>query len=307
VRPGDEVTIQPSGQSARVSRIVTWDGDLAEAQAPLSVTLTLDRELDISRGDLITHTQSLATVVKSFQTALVWMDQLPLELNRRYLLKHTSHTVPAVVSAIDHRTDIGTLRHESASTLEMNGIGVVSIDLLRPIAIDTYSENRNTGAFILIDPATNRTVAAGMVTEISTALNQNRDSSELFEEPITAEERAFRWGHRAGVLKLSGPAAQINRIERSLFLDGVITSRIDLQSILFEEHPKLLTSLTELQTRSGFLVLQIDSVETDNLTASAEGVEISIDAADYGAVITGVHNLLTQVGFLLSPAKGSKQ
>ena len=138
VRPGDTITVLPSGRSAEVARIVTWDGDLAEAHAPLSVTLVLDRELDISRGDLIVSSETPATVAKSVKAALVWMDQRPLERNRRYLLKHTSHTVPAFVSSVEHRTDIGTLSREPAETLEMNGIGVVTLTLLRPIAVDLY-------------------------------------------------------------------------------------------------------------------------------------------------------------------------
>ncbi len=167
VRKGDGITVLPSGRVAEIERIVTWDGDLAEAHAPLSVTLVLNHEVDISRGDLIVSAEAPATVAKRVKAALVWMDQRPLRRSRRYLLKHTSHTVPAFVSAIEHRTDIGTLSREPADTLEMNGIGVVSITLLRPMALDLYGQNRSTGAFILIDPETNATVAAGMITAIS--------------------------------------------------------------------------------------------------------------------------------------------
>jgi sulfate adenylyltransferase subunit 1 (EFTu-like GTPase family) len=164
VRPGDKITVLPSSRSAQVARIVTFDGDLAEAHAPQSITLVLDSELDISRGDLIVSTHAQATVAKRLQAALVWMDMRPLQLNRRYLLKHTSQTVPASVSSIAHRNNIGTLAHEAAETLEMNGIGVVNIELLRPIALDLYCENRSTGAFILIDAESNSTAAAGMIT-----------------------------------------------------------------------------------------------------------------------------------------------
>ena len=115
----------PSGHTANVERIVTWDGDLNEAAAPLSVTLVLDHEVDISRGDLIVASTSPATVTKNATAALVWMNQGPLELNRRYLLKHTSHTVPAFIPSIQHRTDVGTLAHEPAQTFAMNDIGVV--------------------------------------------------------------------------------------------------------------------------------------------------------------------------------------
>ena len=117
VRPGDRITVLPSGRSAEIERIVTWDGDLAEAYAPLSVTLVLNEEVDISRGDLIVSAGSPATVAKRVKAALVWMDQRPLERNRRYLLKHTSHTAPAFVSSIEHRTDIGNLSREPAETL----------------------------------------------------------------------------------------------------------------------------------------------------------------------------------------------
>ena len=110
IRPGDAVTVLPSGRSAEVERIVTLDGDLDEAHAPLSVTLVLDRELDISRGDLIVSSRRAGLSPGTLTAALVWMDQRPLALNRRYLLKHTSQTVPASVAAIDHRTDIATLR-----------------------------------------------------------------------------------------------------------------------------------------------------------------------------------------------------
>src|SRR5580658_304756 len=145
VRRGDEIAVFPSGRSAKIERIVTFDGDLEEAIAPLSVTLVLDRELDISRGDLIASFEAQATIARSVKAALVWMDQKPLDASRRYLLKHTSHTVPAYVSAVDWRTDLAALERVPAQTLEMNDIGAVSVNLLRPIALDLYSENRGTG------------------------------------------------------------------------------------------------------------------------------------------------------------------
>jgi sulfate adenylyltransferase subunit 1 len=168
VRPGDTIAVLPSGRTAEVQRIVTFDGDLAEAYAPLSVTLVLDREVDVSRGDLIVAVESPAKVARSVQASLVWMDQRPLLLNRRYLLKHTSQTVPVIVSALHYRTDVGTLSREPAQTLHMNDIGTVSLTVLRPIALDSYGENRATGAFILIDADSNSTVAAGMITSAVT-------------------------------------------------------------------------------------------------------------------------------------------
>jgi len=295
IRPGDKIAVLPSGRSAEVARIVTWDGDLAEAHAPLSVTLVLNHELDISRGDLIVAADEPATVVKSVKAALVWMDQRPLERNRRYLLKHTSHTVPAFVSAIEHRTNIGTLAHEPAETLEMNGIGVVSIELLRPIALDLYGENRSTGAFILIDPETNSTVAAGMVTAASDSEAAHGSSVER----VSAEERAKRWGHRGGVIELSGPVELINAVERSLFVAGAITSRIDADDPGFASDVPLRAAILRSNVQSGLIVLMTAANENDTLTARVADHEIGLDAANPENAISAVHRLLTTADILL--------
>jgi sulfate adenylyltransferase large subunit len=294
VRPGDTITVLPSGRSAEVARIVTWDGDLAEAHAPLSMTLVLDRELDISRGDLIVSSETPATVAKSVKAALVWMDQRPLERNRRYLLKHTSHTVPAFVSSVEHRTDIGTLSREPAETLEMNGIGVVTLTLLRPIAVDLYGENRSTGAFILIDAETNATVAAGMITAASNPAAVDATG------PVTAEERAARWGHRSGVLELNGPVEVIDRIERSLFVRGVITARIEVDDAAFGIHAGMVETLIKSKVLAGMVALIVTLTGGDTLTARAEGEQIERSANDSIGAVAAVHELLAQSGILLS-------
>jgi len=293
VAPGDKIAVLPSGRSAEVARIVTFDGELAEAYAPLSVTLVLDRELDISRGDLIVSTQAPATVARHLKAALVWMDSRPLQRSRRYLLKHTSQTVPAFVSAIEHRTNIATLAHEAASTLEMNAIGVVSIDLLRPIALDLYGENRSTGAFILIDAETNGTVAAGMITGATGAVASTSG-------PVTAEERAARWGHHGGVLELTGPVELIDRIERSLFVRGAITARIDADAAPFAIHPGMVESLVASKALSGLIALVINLSGGETLTARVECEEIVLDANDSTKAIAAVHELLGRSGILVS-------
>jgi sulfate adenylyltransferase large subunit len=294
IRPGDTITVLPSGRSAKVARIVTWDGDLAEAHAPLSVTLVLDRELDISRGDLIVSSQAQATVAKSVKAALVWMDQRPLERNRRYLLKHTSHTVPAFVSSVEHRTEIGTLTREPAESLEMNGIGAVTLTLLRPIAVDLYGENRSTGAFILIDAETNATVAAGMITAASNPAAVDATG------PVTAEERAARWGHRSGVLELSGPVEVIDRIERSLFVRGVITARIEVDDAAFGVHTGMVETLIKSKVLAGMVAMIVTLTGGDTLTARAEGEQIERGANDSIGAVAAVHELLARSGILLS-------
>jgi sulfate adenylyltransferase subunit 1 (EFTu-like GTPase family) len=146
VRTGDRITAWPSGRSARIKRIVTYDGDLAMAFAPMSVTLTLDDEIDISRGDVLTVEP--AFVGQRFEAELVWMDERPLDPGRVYLLKHGTRTVTAEVN----------------HALVLNQIGNVQISTARPIVFDRYAENRGTGSFILIDPATQFTCGAGMIT-----------------------------------------------------------------------------------------------------------------------------------------------
>ncbi len=278
IRKGDAITVLPSGRNAQVERIVTWDGDLEEAFAPLSVTLVLDREVDISRGDLLVAAQKPATVSKHIEAALVWMDQRPLELNRRYLLKHTSQTVPVHVTAIQHRTDLATLDHQPAQMLHMNDIGVVTLNLLRPIALDVYGENRGTGAFILVDAETNGTVAAGMA-KVAHALG-TAGASLLADTwgPVTAGEREARWGHRGGVLELAGPRELIDAIERSLFERGASTVRIDADDDAFVLHPQLMEIVTRLQVQRGLLALVTSETESGTLTAAVEGKQIVVEA-----------------------------
>jgi sulfate adenylyltransferase subunit 1 (EFTu-like GTPase family) len=294
IRPGDAITVLPSGHSAHVERIVTWDGDLSEASAPLSVTLVLDHEVDISRGDLIVAAQSPATVARSTSAAIVWMNQRPLELNRRYLLKHASHTVPAFIPAIHHRTNVGTLRNEPAQTFAMNDIGTVTLNLLRPIAVDVYSDNRATGAFILIDPKTNTTVAAGMITSAVADTSDGEDQFATESGPVTARERAARWGHQGGTLVLDGPAQLIDAIERSLFGAGVITQRVSSADPLFTAQPGLLDAFTGLQIASGLLVLLATVREGDELTARINDRELILNGDDSSAAVTAIHQLLHQ-------------
>jgi sulfate adenylyltransferase large subunit len=317
LRKGDAITVLPSRRTAQVERIVTWDGDLSEAVAPLSVTLVLDRELDISRGDLIVSAQAQATVTKSIRSALVWMDQRPLEPHRRYLLKHTSQTVPIFLSSIDFRTDLGTLNHEPAATLHMNDIGSATLSLLRPIAVDLYGENRGTGAFILIDAETNGTVAAGMITEV---LAQAIDAPLLANGwgPLTAGEREARWGHRGGVLELKGPKDLVDAIERSLFAAGAVSVRIDADDDAFVLHPLLLEVATTLQVESGLIALVVSADDGRKLTARVEGQEITLeakptsdegdvgdagglsDASSANKIVAAVHQFLHDRGIFIS-------
>ena len=303
IRPGDEITVYPSGRTARVERIVTFDGDLEAAQAPLSVTLVLDHELDISRGDLIAGSQHAPTVARAAKASLVWMDRHPLEPNRRYLLKHTSHVVPVFISSIDLRVDLAAIKHEPASTLHMNDIGAVSLSMLRPIAVDLYRENRLMGAFILIDPETNATVAAGMIAAAFGLAAGSEDDEAAAWGRVTAGEREARWGHRGGVLELSGPTGLIDAIERSLFAVGAVTCRINGESDVFLLEPDFLQTVTSIQSKSGLLALVARSGDDTMLTAAVGGFEITLDASETMHAVTSVHQLLHRAGIFPSTEK----
>jgi hypothetical protein len=231
------------------------------------------------------------------------MDARQLQRNRSYLLKHTSQTVPAFVSSLAHRTNIGTLAHEAAETLEMNGIGVVNIDLLRPVALDLYRENRSTGAFILIDAETNSTVAAGMITSATAVAAAGDHLHANAWGPVTAGEREARWGHRGAILEVSGPVELIDSIERSLFSAGVVSIRIEADNEAFLLHPGLLEIVTRLQLQSGLLTLVVKANEGEALIARAEGQEIALDANDPTRAVSAVHQLLHNAGIFIPSEK----
>ncbi len=165
VWPGDRVVALPSGKTSRVKSITTFDGDLEHAFAPMSIAVTLEDELDISRGEMLAAAHEPPAVAANFSAAVVWMNAEPLDPRKTYLLKHTSQTVKATVRA-QQRVNMQTLEPETAATLELNSIGVVEVETTRPLFLDTYGAQRTTGSFILIDALTHATVAAGMVREI---------------------------------------------------------------------------------------------------------------------------------------------
>ena len=163
IRKGDEIVALPSGLRSRVASITTFDGDLDEARAPMSIALTLEDERDISRGDLIVAPEGQPHHATAIEAAVVWFDGARLETHKPYLLKHGPQTVSARVTQVLYRNNIETLEHEAVPSLGMNDVGVVEVHVTRPLFFDAYTENRATGNFILIDPATNATVAAGMI------------------------------------------------------------------------------------------------------------------------------------------------
>jgi sulfate adenylyltransferase subunit 1 len=298
VHVGDAITIFPTGTDAKVARIVTFDGDLAEASAPLSVTLVLDREVDVSRGDLIAARDAQPQTSRYVEASLVWMDQRPLDLNRRYLLKHASRIVPVYVRRIESRIDIATLTREPAETLELNAIGRIEVELLRPLAFDPYNKNRATGAFILIDAESNATAAAGMIRRSFNPFEEDEDAFLYINGPVTAKERSARWGHRGAHLEIAGTAEAIDAVERALFSACAVTQRIDLNNPLFAQNSELRETFIDLQVSAGILVIDAHEEESDTLTARAEGRSIQIDAADRRSCAAAVYRFLQEAGII---------
>jgi sulfate adenylyltransferase subunit 1 len=168
VSVGDTVVAWPLGLEARVADIVTLDGTTRSASAGRSITVVLDRQLDVARGDLLSHAHDAPSVVRRFDARLTWLDRDPLSLGRRYWLKHGTQTVRATVEALHSRLDLTTLEADAgAATLAFNDIGTARIVVGRALVADAYADNRATGSFILIDEATNHTVAGGMISEVT--------------------------------------------------------------------------------------------------------------------------------------------
>src|SRR6202171_4529430 len=208
IHPGDPVVALPSGRKTRVRSIVTYDGDLPQASSPMSVTLQLDEEIDLSRGDMLVSPGQMPNVSRKFHASIVWLHGAPLELGRTYLVKHTVRQTKIRALHIRHRVNINTLASEPATRLEMNEIGSVEFETHVPLFFDPYSSNRTTGSFILIDAATNATVGAGMIQKDAPAKaiaeEEKFSSSGVLETPVAAEERYARHGHFPAVLLLEG-------------------------------------------------------------------------------------------------------
>jgi len=164
IRPGENVVALPSGKESQVKKIVTYEGEHAYAYAPQAVTIYLEDDIDLSRGDMIARKKNLPLLTRNIEANVVWMDTTPLKPGKVYLIKHTTHSVRGIPEDIAYRFDPEDLHRKPADTLHFNEIGRVTFSLLNQIYADTYKHNRQTGCFIIIDPANNLTAGAGMMT-----------------------------------------------------------------------------------------------------------------------------------------------
>jgi len=240
VRPGDRVVALPSKQKTRVRSIVTFDGPLSQAGTGSSVTLQLENELDLSRGDLLVSEEGLPNIARKFTANVVWLHATPLDSQKRWIMRQATDEVRVQATKIRSRIDVNTMERPLASHLGLNDIGIVEFEATRNLSFDLYSQNRNSGSFILIDPLTNATVGAGMITENleKTARRTDRKlagvgsqvektAEPLPTAPVAISERVHRSGHHPGAVWLGTRSSLAAPLERVLFEAGLHVVVID--------------------------------------------------------------------------------
>ncbi|WP_185268417.1 sulfate adenylyltransferase subunit CysN [Halopseudomonas xiamenensis] len=228
VQPGDRVRILPAGRETHIARIVTQDGDLQQAVAGQSVTLTLSDEVDCSRGDVIATANEPPSVADQFQVTLVWMHEQPMLGGRPYLMKIGGKTVPVTLAAPKHKINVNTLEHLAAKELALNEIGVCNLSCSQPVAFDPYQSNRETGSFILIDRLSNATVGAGLI-DFSLRRSQN---IHMQHTDVNQKVRAEQLGQKPVLLWFTGlsgagKSAIANLLEKRLYARGQSTYLLD--------------------------------------------------------------------------------
>ncbi|TCJ32387.1 sulfate adenylyltransferase subunit CysN [Parafrankia sp. BMG5.11] len=299
VRPGDRVRVLPSGQESTVARIVTADGDLDEAAAGQSVTLTLTDEIDVSRGDVLAAASDPPAVADQFECHLVWMAEEPMLPGRPYLLKIGSSTVGATVTQPKYKVNVNTLEHTAARTLDLNEIGVCNISLDRQIPFDPYTANRDLGGFILIDRFTQATVAAGL---LHFALRR-ADNVHWQAVEVDKDARARLKGQRPAVvwftgLSGAGKSTIANLVEKRLHEQGYHTYLLDGDNVRHGlnkdlgftdagrvENIRRVAEVARLMVDAGVIVLasfispfRAERALARDLLGAGEFVEVHVDA-----------------------------
>jgi bifunctional enzyme CysN/CysC len=260
---GDNVTALPSGKTSRIKSIVTYDGELQEAFPPMAVTLTLEDEIDISRGDTIVPSGSQPLLADKFDTTIVWMTEKPMTPGRQYWLKLATRSVSGSIANIRHRIDVNTLEHFPAKELQLNEIGLCTVLVSAPVVFDPYLSNKGTGSFIVIDRLTNVTVGAGMITG---------PASDSSSQRVSAEDRAARFGQKAATIALTGADNRdvAYKLERKLFDNGHAATILEGQDAANEAYLRIVK-------HAGLICLCI--VESDNLCElSFDTKQINADA-----------------------------
>ena len=244
VRKGDEIMALPSRRASRVKAIHTYEGELDEAHAPQAITITLEDELDISRGDVLAHPGNLPRLEDRLEAMIVWMGEEPMLPGKRYTIKHLTRYASCHVHRLRYRIDVNNLHRQDAPSLRLNEIGRCTIELNQPIAYDDYVNNREAGSFILVDQVSNGTVGAGMII-VRRSEETRQDhwdtaprSGQLQRQasPVSTEEREARYGQRASTVLLtglsgSGKSTIGSALERKLFDLGHNVAMLDGQNM----------------------------------------------------------------------------
>jgi adenylyl-sulfate kinase len=242
IRKGDEVMVLPSRKTSKVTSITTYDGESEYAFPPQAVTVTLEHEIDISRGDMIVHKDNIPKIDRHIEAMLVWMDETPMDTNTRFFIKHTTHTTKAHIDAIKYKVDVNTMEKSEIDHLTLNEIGRVILTTNKPLFFDPYKKNRNTGAFILIDPVTHNTCAVGMIIDrfVGDELKMNISQPDQLkiikgESLISKKEREKRHNHKGITIWITGlhGCGKNNLaylLERRLFDLGATTVLLDGKS-----------------------------------------------------------------------------
>lgn len=270
-RQGDRITALPSGKSSTIKSIVTYDGELAQAFPPMAVTLTLEDEIDISRGDMIVGADTTpAVVADKFNAHIVWMNEKALAPGRQYTLKLASRSVSGSVSLIHHRIDVNTLEHHDANELKLNEIGYCTVSVNAPVVFDPYRASRGTGSFIVIDRLSNGTVGAGMIVGAT---------GDEALQPVSTEERAARFSQKAAAVAFIGQNSKdvAYRIERKLFDNGHAATVLEAQNPMLVDVIKnagLIGLCVNGSQESSDVVFDADKVPLDDIYAELKNRKI---------------------------------
>ena len=296
VRKGDEIIALPSGKGSKVKSIVTFEGELEQAGPGQAITITLEDEIDVSRGDMLVHGDNRPQVVDSFDAMLVWMAEEPMLPGKKYDIKRATSYVPGSIASITHRVDVNTLEHGAASSLQLNEIGQVRIALDAPIALDGYAHNRTTGSFIIIDRLTNGTVGAGMIIAEPVGAGAGGHHGKLAH--VSTEERATRFGQQPATVLFSGlsgagKSTLAYAVERKLFDMGRAVYVLDGQNLRHDLNkglPQDRAGRTENWRRAAHVARQFNEA---GLLTLAAFVAPDAEGREQAKALIGAERLIT--------------
>lgn len=292
VRKGDEVVALPSGKKSKVKSIVTYDGDLDYAFPPQSVTLTLEDEIDVSRGEMLVHPDNMPIVARSFEAMLVWMDEEDMDRNKQFFIKQTTNTTRARIEGIKYKVDVNTMEQTNVANLKLNEIGKVVITTSQPLFFDPYVKNKNCGSFIIIDPITNNTSAVGMIIDkvnvndmFTTITEEDKQKMHAGESLVSTKEWLSRIGQDGMVYWVTGSDKMHARelvytLERRLYDMGLYACHLSLDSIgLDKMNSRDMAVVAHHLSKNGIIVICYGN-ELEPNVARPEFISLHIPSSD---------------------------